>query len=699
MTPISSLGSPTTPQVTKSRKYNDLAQKVAQPFFNNFVVHRHNARVKTFLGFDISEASDANFKRLKDQLRRGSQYLESCITVDGMSYGLLEIEEMQYPCLLNSRETILFEFLISHLTLKHATSSIEFFKESKEMLSLKERERRKIPIANSHTNPLLGVDDVIYFVGGVGRHPTPPFLEDEATHIIKLKVDQMLKEDEETTKRFWCSGHLSDYLHELPSQLINAGGSLYEYTHNWDERKKDYRVKREDGTEFRWTVKYEEECFMGGHVAPGIAFQLILLFRFLGYDNPYVNKVYDLLINDFASVEEKEECLSTAMTTFFPGWVYPEAKIISHLDISKPYVEILPINVANPTESWKVRCHKAVSLSGAVSSGDIEKVKYLLSQGLSPNLRIRDSDKTPMMEAIEKLKNDPEKALKMVKFLVEHGANPALTASSWHDMNALHVAIKEGLSEVVDYLLEHEYSLEDEPLIKIKIRPDCKGSREGNAISLACCQNDETLEVLLHHGADVLQNGHIYMNEAAQKENWRAVKLLADAGVKLNPDIIQWGMTALMSTAQKGHKKAVRFLLNGGADPDIPYRFRLYSAFLGRYFYSSEDNGNTALHFAAKAGQIGSVKVLLKAGASPNLKNCSGETALDLAQKHPSVVELLAPVTTNKMAVEPPSKIHKKIQFNANEPHQVVSLVTSISPSGKKCILMGRKRDEDGSSL
>ncbi len=55
-------------------------------------------------------------------------------------------------------------------------------------------------------------------------------------------------------------------------------------------------------------------------------------------------------------------------------------------------------------------------------------------------------------------------------------------------------------------------------------------------------------------------------------------------------------------------------------------------------------NGNRPLHFAAAAGQIDAVKLLLERGARPDAKNDQGKRPLDLATAagHAEVATVLA---------------------------------------------------------
>ena len=48
----------------------------------------------------------------------------------------------------------------------------------------------------------------------------------------------------------------------------------------------------------------------------------------------------------------------------------------------------------------------------------------------------------------------------------------------------------------------------------------------------------------------------------------------------------------------------------------------------------SRDDGNTLLHFASRVGNILLIRKLLQQGEDINIKNGSGQTALDIARQY-----------------------------------------------------------------
>ena len=96
------------------------------------------------------------------------------------------------------------------------------------------------------------------------------------------------------------------------------------------------------------------------------------------------------------------------------------------------------------------------------------------------------------------------------------------------------------------------------------------------------------------------------------------------------------GDTALMKAARRGHVDIVKLLLNAGADPNIVDKSQLNNCELG-YEFGESKWGYTALMHAISANnvydctgknRIEIVKLLLEAGADPNIQTLNGDTPL-----------------------------------------------------------------------
>lgn len=215
----------TVPSTPTAPAFPPPATGKVRSLYNNFIINRHNDRIHTFMGCDVAKASHSNFNQVRTHLRMEASYLATCLSnepprpspsislprlVDQItSYiipagawlhslitspqGLIQKELKQeeyshYTGLLTKRESLLFEFITCNLTLKHGTCSLEHLQKSHTMLSIKERERKNMPIQNRRIHTQFGIDDDIFFVMGVGNHPIPSSLDDTATHIISIST-------------------------------------------------------------------------------------------------------------------------------------------------------------------------------------------------------------------------------------------------------------------------------------------------------------------------------------------------------------------------------------------------------------------------------------------------------------------------------------------------------------------------------
>lgn len=112
--------------------------------------------------------------------------------------------------------------------------------------------------------------------------------------------------------------------------------------------------------------------------------------------------------------------------------------------------------------------------------------------------------------------------------------------------------------------------------------------------------------------------GHRAWFAAAKSGDWATLRtmIINSPGKKILNTRGDWGMTALIMATKGRHLEAVQVLLDEGADPNIT------------------DKGlelETALHIAAYRGDIEIVRLLLLAGARPDMRNDNGRTPRSLA--------------------------------------------------------------------
>ena len=123
------------------------------------------------------------------------------------------------------------------------------------------------------------------------------------------------------------------------------------------------------------------------------------------------------------------------------------------------------------------------------------------------------------------------------------------------------------------------------------------------------------------------EDGYQPLGLAAYFGHDKIVEYLIKAGAEVNsPSKNPLGVTPLQSAVAGGHLEITRMLLTAGASPNV-----------------RERGGYTPLHTAAHNGNVEIVRSLLFGGANLEAKSDQKETPLDMALKagHDEVVELL----------------------------------------------------------
>jgi ankyrin repeat protein len=164
-------------------------------------------------------------------------------------------------------------------------------------------------------------------------------------------------------------------------------------------------------------------------------------------------------------------------------------------------------------------------------------------------------------------------------------------------------------------------------------------------ISLACTnRNDGLVSRLLAAGADpnsASNTGETVLMTCAYTGNAAAVRALVQRGADVNRRESLESQTALMWAAAQGHEDVVKVLLDAGADLRTRAReqehFVCFTTQCGNGEASQRNAGRvfrggySATLFAARQGDVGSVKVLLDHGASIEERGADGYSPLLLA--------------------------------------------------------------------
>ncbi|BAZ00521.1 hypothetical protein NIES37_45130 [Tolypothrix tenuis PCC 7101] len=339
------------------------------------------------------------------------------------------------------------------------------------------------------------------------------------------------------------------------------------------------------------------------------------------------------------------------------------------------------------------------SLSNALAHGvwskDIKIVEVLIAAGAYLNLRTDWG--TPLIAAAR------ADEVRIVRYLVEAGADPNLWIDYDGYMSPLSVAVYEGYQEICDYLLplitdleEIEYAERELP--KAVIRKQRRENKSLQKFFDAVMEGDTTtVRQLVAQGLDINslnEDGSTAVHCAVVGGNVKMIELLAELGVDLNR-LNEDGKTPLMSAIgmYAFQARALRALIRAGADINykdqegytvlnyvvldsvIPQVFTKilwkagaqYGCWKGTEIHLAAEIGNirlinllvssgidvnqfatdglTPLMKAVLRSKAWAMRTLIRSGANVNMRTENGETALYFAeytgQKHPVIKNIL----------------------------------------------------------
>ena len=199
------------------------------------------------------------------------------------------------------------------------------------------------------------------------------------------------------------------------------------------------------------------------------------------------------------------------------------------------------------------------ALSAPISTGDVAGARLLLDAGADPNhlleagLLGESHEQEPPVPPLSAAV-DLESGSEMVGLLLERGADPDVPG--WHGRTPYQQAVRTGQGQLADLLARH-------------------------GASTAMTAIDEFLA-------------------ACRRADRAAVTAVLAAKPDLAGQLTAEDHRVLTDAAGHGHTEAVRLMLDLGFPPGAR---------------SEPDNGATALHLAAAAGSLGTVRLLLERGA------------------------------------------------------------------------------------
>jgi len=135
--------------------------------------------------------------------------------------------------------------------------------------------------------------------------------------------------------------------------------------------------------------------------------------------------------------------------------------------------------------------------------------------------------------------------------------------------------------------------------------------------------NAAILRLMLEAGADANRSnaqGTTPLMLAAASGITAAVQVLVDHGADVNSTESAYGQTAAMFAAALNRSDVIRLLAASGANLDVTSQVHALHGGGGRAGRGSpsEMGGNTALHLAAREGQMAAVRALVEVGANVN---------------------------------------------------------------------------------
>lgn len=284
--------------------------------------------------------------------------------------------------------------------------------------------------------------------------------------------------------------------------------------------------------------------------------------------------------------------------------------------ITVPTALVLTARAAEKTET-KSNAKPTKSLEQAASEGDLEQVRLHISNGADLNSKDQRG-----RTALHRAANHGH--VEVARLLIENGAD--VNIGDNQGRTPLQYAAIAGQTEVVRLLLEKGAN------------PNARNRNGGTPFHTAASSADiNIVKLLIDKGADVTVKNNdgktpIYSAMMSANENRREIVKSIVATGKVP--------STIYLTAYMGDLAKVKTFIREGAKVN-----------------KKEDDGMTALHYAAAGGQKEVAQWLLAQGADVNLKAKDGMTPLHTAMYYSDDVETIKLLISNGAEVNNPASV------------------------------------------
>ena len=240
----------------------------------------------------------------------------------------------------------------------------------------------------------------------------------------------------------------------------------------------------------------------------------------------------------------------------------------------------------------------------AVENEDMALIDFCLDANVNINQKTKIGER-PLHIALSAGNVDA------VKRLITAGADPSLWFISGQEKYSLfHIAIGFGNNEIIKAILEST-------LLEINA---VTGDGRKSALHFAAeMGNSRAIGLLAAKRADLNvkdKNGDTPLHLAIRSGSLKAARALIEAGADLSLANNEGVQPLMLAAMKKNGEFMVSLLISHGARIN-----------------ATDQNGDTALHHAAQAGRLPSVRVLLNAGANLKLINRRGYTPEECARR------------------------------------------------------------------